>query len=42
MNDKITKTISEKAYKEITEAIKRIDNGDLGTPIGEVRKELGL
>ena len=28
--------------RKIAEAIERINKGDLGTPIGEVRKELGL
>lgn len=28
--------------REIAEAIERINKGDLGTPIEEVRKELGL
>jgi len=31
-----------KTMREIAEAIERINKGDLGTPIEEVRKELGL
>lgn len=31
-----------KIIREIAESIERINKGDLGTPIEEVRKELGL
>ncbi len=31
-----------KTMREIAEALERINKGDLGTPIEEVRKDLGL